>query len=438
LMLHRMMIHCKGTPWLNEELRDFTQTADALRKRGIDFDLVSDRQLNKEIWVRDKRLTAGNVTYKVLVLAGCRRMPLDTFQRIHQLIRAGANVVVLGPWPDDVPGLGNLEKQQNDLTQLQMMLNVDPGRGQWIRGNALESMLAEVGVRREVVTDRGVRVIRRVNDDGWTYFLVNHGNNRLDDWVSLSVQASSAVLFDPLHARRGMAAVQPGMEGYTKVYLQLEPGESIVVRALRKKIEGPAWQYLTPQGEPVVLTGPWKVTFLEGGPTLPEPITLPKLASWTEPLAEGDSEAQLHARRAFSGTARYAVTFTKPSGPADAWILDLGHVADSARVTLNGKPLVTLIAQPMRIPLGDAVQEGENRLELEVTNLMANRIIDMNARGVPWCLYYFVYIQSGRYDRRGVVPKWQPFPSGLLGPVRLIPGLKKVPGTKIDKARGSW
>jgi hypothetical protein len=65
-------------------------------------------------------------------------------------------------------------------------------------------------------------------------------------------------------------------------------------------------------------------------------------------------------------------------------------------------------------------------LEVEVTNLSANRIADMDRREVNWKKFYeinFVNIGYRKFDASG----WPAMDSGLLGPVRLIPSLLMEP-----------
>ena len=78
----------------------------------------------------------------------------------------------------------------------------------------------------------------------------------------------------------------------------------------------------------------------------------------------------------------YTLEFERPKGRADDWQLDLGDVRESARVRLNGRSLGTLWSRPFRVRAGQALRPGENRLEVEVTNLAANRIRDLDRRGV--------------------------------------------------------
>jgi hypothetical protein len=61
-----------------------------------------------------------------------------------------------------------------------------------------------------------------------------------------------------------------------------------------------------------------------------------------------------------------------------------------------------------------------------VANPMANRIADMDRRGVVWKKFYNVNMPSRLPENRGPgglfsAAKWKPLPSGLLGPVTLTP-----------------
>jgi len=70
----------------------------------------------------------------------------------------------------------------------------------------------------------------------------------------------------------------------------------------------------------------------------------------------------------------------------------------------------------------------------EVTNLAANRIRDLDRRGVPWKNFHeinFVNIDYKPFD----ASEWLLAPSGLLGPVRLVPLTTSVPG--VDVPTGS-
>lgn len=177
------------------------------------------------------------------------------------------------------------------------------------------------------------------------------------------------------------------------------------------------------------LPGPWNVRFAEGGG--PARVSFEKLISWSEHADPGV--------KYYSGAATYRTVFTwtPPEKPASRILLDLGDVEVMAEATLNGKALGILWKKPYRADVTDALQPGENRLEVKVVNLWPNRMIgdeqlpedsDRNANGTlkGWPKW----VQEGKPSPTGrqTFTSWRLWgkdsplqPSGLLGPVRLLP-----------------
>ncbi|MEO8622142.1 MAG: hypothetical protein ABI625_13815 [bacterium] len=109
-----------------------------------------------------------------------------------------------------------------------------------------------------------------------------------------------------------------------------------------------------------------------------------------------------------------------------SWRLDLGVVHESARVTLNGKDLGTYIGPWFRVDIPGDIMRDSNTLEVSVSNLMANRIADLDRRGVIWKKFYNTNFPARLGANRGPdgmfsAAKWTPLPSGLSGPVTLTP-----------------
>ena len=230
------------------------------------------------------------------------------------------------------------------------------------------------------MTDAGVRFVRRAHPRGVDYFLVNRGGAPVDGWVRLGLAARSAVLLDPRSpGRSGVAALRRGAA--SEVYLQLDPGESAVLGR-----SPPRWPREIPGRTPTPSVTPsrWPARGASrssrAAPSLPASSELPVLASWT---TFADAEAQR-----FAGSGRYTVRFDRPAGGAFDWLLDLGRVAETARVKLNGRDLGTLFSRPFRLRVGEALRTGTNTLEIEVTNLAANRVRDLDRRGVPWKTFH--------------------------------------------------
>lgn len=365
----------------------------------------------------------GGGRYRTLVVPHVRLMSADTLRRLADLAREGASILLLGGAPEDVPGLGALDARRAVLLETLRSIGVEPGAGRETRrlvvgkgrvltGDDVEALLAEAGVTREPMVDHGIQLVRRRHARGRHYFLANRGAAAVDGWLPLGVPARSAVLLDPRsNDRAGAAALRRGDDGAAEVFLQLEPGESIVLRTFSEAgVEGSPRPCLRRVGPPVPITGMWTVRFVEGGPALPAGLKTGQLASWT---TLGDEEA-----RRFAGTARYEVTLERPPGTAEEWQLDLGGVGDSARVFLNGHPVARLWSRPFRAALGQALRPGRNTLVVDVTSLAANRVRDLDRRGVPWKAFHDINVVGVDYkplDASG----WPLRDSGLLGPVSL-------------------
>jgi len=397
------------------------RAAERLWEGGWSFDYVSDRQL-LACRTEGGRIRAPGAACRALLIPPCRRMPLRTLKAALDLAKTGATVIFAGALPEDVPGLAELESRRAALNRLLGGIRWEPagrvqsarfGRGRLWLGDP-EPALRAAGLRAEPMVARtGLRFIRRRFHAGRHYFIANRGREAFRGWIPLRGPAASALWMDPMSGETGRALLRSGSAAEPRVWARLRPGEALILRVFEKRlVRGPLWTWAEATGEPIPLRGEWHVRFLSGGPTLPAPFKAGKPGSWTE---LGGPEA---AR--FAGTARYALKFDAPCrDPAATWLLDLGRVAESARVRLNGKDLGTLIAPPFRLFLGRLKPRG-NLLEVDVTNLAANRVRDLDRRKVPWKNFHdinFVNIDYKAFDASG----WPLRDSGLLGPVRLFP-----------------
>ena len=379
----------------------FGNTAQDLIARGYGCDFISDRQLMHARVDGGAISTSGGSKFRVLIVPECSSMPLPTAKKIAELAKAGATVVFLGV-PTDVPGLANHSERRAELATVMKQFTATP--------SLAPETLAKAGVRREPLADEGLGFIRRrLKDGGHFYFIANLTGRAMDKLMPLGVDANSVAVLDPLTGVVGAAPVTDG-----NVPLQLQPGESIILRTFSSdEPQLPPWPSRRTTGEPVALSGPWDITFIEGGPALPAPLKLSELISWTD--AGGEDV------KSFAGAARYRLEFDAPASPGTSdWILNLGDVRESARVTLNGQPIARLWSLPFRTAVGKHLKPGRNLLEIEVTNLAANRIRDLDRRGVEWKIMKeinFVNIHYKPFD----ASNWDVTPSGLLGPVTLTP-----------------
>lgn len=164
------------------------------------------------------------------------------------------------------------------------------------------------------------------------------------------------------------------------------------------------------------LTSPWSLSFPQASGVDAFSLTLPALASWS-----GFEEPRL---RYFSGTATYAATFNwAPPGDSTSAqhlplvYLDLGRLANTASVELNGVQLGTLWTPPYRVLITPALRVGQNALRIQVSNTWANRLhgdhLSPGRPGATWT--------SAPWLLEGA-PLLE---AGLLGPLRLLSSAPK-------------
>jgi len=127
----------------------------------------------------------------------------------------------------------------------------------------------------------------------------------------------------------------------------------------------------------------------------------------------------------FSGTAVYETTLDVPAellGKSRRLTLDLGRVDVLAEVSLNGKNLGTLWKPPFAADITGAAKPGKNTLVVKVTNNWQNRLV--GDEKLP-ASERKTYTTAPAKSPRSLMP------SGLVGPVRLLPAREfEVPAAR--------
>lgn len=401
----------------------FYKNMTALQNAGYSVDFASDKMLQQALMANGElQVTKSGATHKILLISQCTMMPEATLQNIIRLAKDGA-IVIMQAFPKDVPGLYHFEERRKKLKELIESLKlrnkaaglkeVLMGKGKIIVANDVVKALQYAGIQKETLTDDGLKFIRRKIKDGKYYYIVNHTPKAIDKNITIAFKAGSVVILDPQTGEAGIAAVTKKQNG-TSVHIQLQSGEAVILKATKNnRGNSKKWNYITAAQTPITLNGNWQLHFKEGGPVLPADKTLQQLQPWTD--ITGDSTTQN-----FSGIGGYSSTFNLPEKNAPEYLLRLDKVYESAKVFINGKEAGILWSIPFQARIGKYLKQGQNTISIEVANLMANRIRYMDRNGIEWRKYHeinFVNIDYKNFD----ASKWKVQPSGLGGPVTIIP-----------------
>jgi hypothetical protein len=388
------------------------EAAQAMQERGVTFDYVSDRLLaeckaNEESGVR----TPSGAVYRAIVVPKAEYMPVDTMAKLAELAEAGCPIIFWENLPFKLPGLKGDPTELRWFTERwQCAAPLAKLEDKAITGEDLPALLSRAQVRTERwAINNGIGFLRRQRDDGVVYLLCNQRDEVLDAWIEPEVESDGAVLMDPTTGRIGAAAQEMTGEHHRRVRVQLEPHETVLLVMTADPAKLDPWRYHDATVDSQTLTG-WTVTFVEGGPTKPEPFKSKEPRAWTEsddPAAES-----------FAGTARYVCEFDAPTD-AERYRLDLGEVLGCAAVRVNDKEVGTLIGPSFAIDI-EGLNSTGNRLEIDVTGVAANRLRDLDRRGIEWRIFDDINIVGIDYKPLDA-SKWPVRPLGLRGPVRLTP-----------------
>jgi hypothetical protein len=412
----------------------FIETIEKINSSGYDVDYISDDFIRSLKCENGKLITSGGAEYKAIVIPAVKIMPEETLQRIITLAGQGADIVFMEHYPQDVPGFGRLDKRRGNFRKLLSqlpdihfsgMMVKQLGKGRIITGNDYSVTLSHTkAVPEEMKYKCGWQAIRRSdNEGGHIYFVSALHEKDFDGWTTLGVNAAHAAIYDPMTGKSGIAKTRTD-DGKTQIYLQLRSGESLIIRtysdegfqrlktASQSSVPVKDWVYLEEQKYALSLNHGWKLQFIDSHPTINGTFDIDRPVSWT---ALDIPEAKINA-----GTALYSTEIELPDIPADDWVLDLGDVRESARVRINGKEAGVCWAVPFRLSVGDFLKKGLNKIEIEVTNLPANRIADYDRKGIEWRKFKEINLVDLNYKSTGY-GHWQPLPSGLNGLVMLIP-----------------
>lgn len=397
---------------MGKKMPDVKEYVNRLVKAGLDPDYLSDDLIADLFVDTDGTIVSkGGNRYKSIIIPPVDFMPEETMLALSNLQKQGANIIFVGNIPNDVPGNGNLESRRRKLQEAASSMK--PA----VRN--FDEAIALSGATPEPLRLKGISLLRRTNEaGGYNYFLALLGKQDAEGWMKLATPAESIMIFDPLTGKKGKAKTRKTEDGNTEVYLQVKPGQSLLLKTFPTDVVASDWKYLSEIANPMAIESGWSISFVESEPAITETFVTDTLTPWTN--------LPIDAAKVNTATARYSTKFTVSADmKTDDWILDLGDLRESAVVYVNGHEAGTVWSVPYTISIGNWVEPGENHLDIDVTNLPANRIADYDRRGVKWKIFKDTNINSVA-EKTVDFSNWPLVPSGLNSKVTVTPLKKKT------------
>ena len=358
-------IHSIGT-----KAAEFIRSILRIDSLGYDCDYISDRQLAGTRLQDGHIVTPGGTRYKALVIpSGTRLTP-------------------------------------------ELMANIKRFTGKVIYGEDRKAMARHA--KAETMRSKArLRAIRRTNATGHHYFIANLTPDDIDTTVELAVAPRGARWFNPkdgtaravrLKGDSIRIRLRSGESGILQTY-KTETGDSDTMDACQNSAAGEVAETIS------LHSNTWDLSFADEAPRVGQAYRLDSLQTW-------ERLDTLTARTMGTGVYETTVRLTRKQARGH-WTIDLGDVRESARVFINGTYIGCAWALPFTLDCKGCMRKGKNTVRIEVTNLPANRIADMDRKGIPWrkmkeINFVDINYKKTKYD------KWLPVESGLNADVRLI------------------
>ena len=418
-----------------ENMADPQEWLDPLN--GYAYDSFNKDALLRLATVENGRVVLpGGASYGLLIIPGDRKMApnggemmsVEVAQKLLDLANAGATILFVQK-PTQTPGLsvdaGGDEKLQKIVDELfsgDRTTMTDPkggrfvmwqkGQGRIVQGPYQAASFDQLGLMKDfgVSTENGGKAAsvawnHRTDNGKDIYFVANQEDAQRTLNLSFRMKGRTPKIYDPVANTTTSCKQWKDEDGRISLNYQFAPNQSLFVlfsegENTTQKDSGINWVETTPVQS---IDGSWQVHFdpTLGGPK--EPVTFSSLTDWSKNKVDGI--------RYYSGTATYTKSFdwNKEMKDGQAVWLELGTVDNLAEVKLNGDSCGVVWTAPFRVRIDQALKQGENKLEISVTNTWANRLKGDHDlpedKRITWTTAPY------RLEGRPLLP------AGLLGPV---------------------
>ncbi|HEX6771140.1 MAG TPA: glycosyl hydrolase, partial [Acidobacteriaceae bacterium] len=403
-------------------------TMDASMKQFLGSTVIAqalDAGFNLDFIDADAIDSVG-IPYKVLILPGIDRIPVQTYEKIQRFVQRGGIVIATRRLPATAPGFLNDEVETRHIQELSRSIFQDNApRAHFIEDeNRLGASLDEYLEPDFITTPRtsAVGFIHRKLENGDLYFFGNTSNRAQHFRAHFRSARKYVELWDAFSGKTQELPVSQdigfSLAPYESRLVFFSDSEASLTHAKPSDACGSADVSV---GAPMY----WNLAFADAPQTV---ITLHSLTSW----------GSMPQRQFYSGRATYRTHIPDSDLSRDTSLkLSFGEgmpvpipdplpefnmrayldspVHDAAEVFVNGKSAGFVWHPPFEIEIAPFVHAGSNEIMVLVGNTAINRLA-----GQPLPDNRLLDARYGVRFTPQDMTNLKPLPSGLLGSVTLV------------------
>ncbi|MDR2840444.1 MAG: discoidin domain-containing protein [Paludibacter sp.] len=236
----------------------------------------------------------------------------------------------------------------------------------------LDSDFSALGIERDLQVNESdsedyaadIAFIHRADANTDIYFISNQQENDRILTFSFRISGKIPEIWNPVNGKNWKVQNWKTENGRTILTLNLHAAESLFVvfrETTDKKSENNGNN--TENYRPILqISNNWKVKFSNDLST-----DFDSLLLWND-----NTDKQI---KYFSGTATYSKTFTINNLEQGKYHIEFDEIYNLATVKINGIECGTLWTKPYILEISQALRNGENHIEIQVTNTWANRLM---------------------------------------------------------------
>ena len=345
---------------------------------GYSYDSFNPDALMMMAVKNGRVMLPDGASYKILVIPGkhpmnpnSALMSMAVAKKLLQLAKDGATIIISKEYQQ---GLGLKDNNPEVKLVLSELMKQGNKKGKVLFAPYMDSSFSKLGLEKDVEikdTDNSIAWTHRKVDDDDIYFVSNQKKAAQFVFFSFRVNGKIPEVWDPVNG----IVVTPNSYEISKqrvsMDMNLASNQSVFIIFRNKGQKNiPAFSGITKEKIDFISDN-WQVQFDKnnGGPA--NSIKIDKLKSWS---VNADSSIKY-----YSGTAVYSKTFTVYNvEQMRSMSIELDSVYNIATIKVNGINCGTLWTYPYSADITKALRQGENQLEIEVTNTWHNRLIGDN------------------------------------------------------------